>query len=183
MRRYDPATQRSVASIDQITIVPLSDQLTAGQRPAPQTAGLKPATTGWSIARRLAVFDSYLRPRQRRRADDRLRARRGGGERDQAHGAAPAQLRGGRQPRGTRVAARRAVRRLGRGRAPARPGHPPLAARGWMRRTGDPLPADGRAERPRRRLGRPRSASCATRATRRSLSRRRRAGPSGRSSC
>jgi len=29
MRRYDPATQRSVASIDQLTIVPLSDVLTA----------------------------------------------------------------------------------------------------------------------------------------------------------
>src|SRR5207253_5291650 len=29
MRRYDPATQRSVASIDQLTIIPLTDVLTA----------------------------------------------------------------------------------------------------------------------------------------------------------
>ncbi len=49
MRRYDPATQRSVESIDQVTIVPLQDVL-AGLKPRVTNAGERATNTAENVA-------------------------------------------------------------------------------------------------------------------------------------
>jgi transcription-repair coupling factor (superfamily II helicase) len=59
MRRYDPATQRSVAAIDQLTVVPLRDILTPALRIG---AAIEPALDfGSSDRDRLATLFDYLR--------------------------------------------------------------------------------------------------------------------------
>ena len=167
LRTYDPATQRSIAPIDQVAIVPLRDVL---DDESTRDALRLPGARGKS------------------RSDHRVRARRGRSARGQAARAAAAELRRAI----VSAPAAPAVSRLPPSELFAEPGS--RSNRGWpaprswrcsastlaapaSRRRGrcsaHPVPAGGGAERPRRRLGRRDSPAAATRARRRCSSRRR----------
>ena len=90
MRRYDPATQRSVESIDQVSIVPLQDVLTVSVEP-PEAGPRRDALR--------------LPQPPQRQPDHRLRAGRGRRGRRQARRAAPAKLRGRAGAKGTAACA------------------------------------------------------------------------------
>ncbi len=66
LRRYDPATQRSVQAVDQIEIVPLRDILSVGsQREQPQDVG-HPESTGDRFDRSATFFDYLARAKESR---------------------------------------------------------------------------------------------------------------------
>ncbi len=152
LRTYDPATQRSIAPIDQLAIVPLRDVLpssTAGPNSsATDTAGLRPATT---VARRTSVLPIWIarrpssttwRARATRASSCRSATKSTHRSRSCSSSFSTATTR--RSPE--RLAARRAVRRSRRHRRPTRSGDDDLAAR--------PRRRHRRSRRPDRRIRR-----------------------------
>jgi transcription-repair coupling factor (superfamily II helicase) len=66
LRRYDPATQRSVQAIDQIQIVPLRDTLSAGSGPEPPQDLSHPAGPVDTLDRSATFFDYLARAKESR---------------------------------------------------------------------------------------------------------------------
>src|SRR5438034_7509088 len=66
LRTYDPATQRSIAPIDQVTIVPLRDILTAGPARIPDTLDAGAEAAAESFDRSATIFDYLARARDAR---------------------------------------------------------------------------------------------------------------------
>ena len=204
LRTYDPATQRSIAAIDQMPIVPLRDVLATIRATdvAPDSPDRDSSTTS-------IVGDDLRLPRARDRSRiivserDEVEA-----QRRQAARAAPAQLRGGAEPTARAVrglpaaelfadwSVVAAAARSGDARSPQLGldddvGRPDSATRRTLRAPDAERPARRAASAASRRssctaaspTGSPRSGGCATTARRRCSSPRRRAAPSGRSSC
>jgi transcription-repair coupling factor (superfamily II helicase) len=71
MRRYDPSTQRSTATIDQARIVPIRERLGATEQPAATTSRLDASVLDYFTARRSAAF-VVVEPDEVRASADRF---------------------------------------------------------------------------------------------------------------